>query len=83
MFPAPTHDDNSQTIASVLKLISPNARNHSYPRSYECPQRPYDADQPLRSLIDTVGGSNNFHPTGHRPFTEREFASLQTFPQGE
>lgn len=83
MFPAPTHVHSSQTIASVLKLTSPNAHNHSYPRAYECPKRPYNANRPLSSLIDTGGGFDNFHPSGHRRFTEREFASLQTFPQGE
>jgi hypothetical protein len=81
-FPAPTHINNPQTIASTISNIPPNAPNH-HPKDLPYPKRPYDANNPLRSLIATAGGDDNYHPSGHRGFTEREFACLQTFPRGE
>lgn len=32
------------------------------------------------SMTCDGGGSRNYHPSGLRPFTLREFAALQTFP---
>ena len=81
-FPAPTHINNPQTIASTIGNIPPSAPNH-HPQDLPYPKRPYDANNPLRSLIATAGGDDNYHPSGHRGFTEREFACLQTFPRGE
>ncbi|CAD0111115.1 unnamed protein product [Aureobasidium uvarum] len=41
---------------------------------------PYSPDQLVRGCITTSGGQNNWHPSGTRHFTEREYACLQTFP---
>ncbi|KAL4803267.1 S-adenosyl-L-methionine-dependent methyltransferase [Aspergillus unguis] len=40
---------------------------------------PYDANQQART-ITCGGGENNYHPSGMRNFTNREYACLQTFP---
>lgn len=38
----------------------------------------YDAHQPAKT-ITTGGGEANYHPSGKRGYTNREFACLQTF----
>ena len=40
---------------------------------------PYDSNQQIHTMT-TGGGEGNYHPSGKRGFTNREFASLQTFP---
>lgn len=42
---------------------------------------PFDANQPART-VTCSGGELNYHPSGRRGFTNREFACLQTFPMG-
>ncbi|KAI5867808.1 S-adenosyl-L-methionine-dependent methyltransferase [Durotheca rogersii] len=45
------------------------------------PRPPYDADRPLQRTMTTDGGGN-YHPTGTRDFTLREYACIQGFPVG-
>ncbi|KAL8797177.1 MAG: hypothetical protein Q9195_000644 [Heterodermia aff. obscurata] len=78
-FPQPTHTSNRTTIASSISNIPASTPNH-HPKEFLYPRRPYEADGPLQNLIATGGGLDNYHPDGKRPFTEREFACLQTFP---
>ena len=80
-FPEPTHVDNPATIASAITSVPRDAHNHD-PKDFVYPRRPYNAHGFLQSLIACGGGQNNYHPDGKRPFTLREFASLQTFPHG-
>lgn len=42
---------------------------------------PYDANT-LAKTVTCKGGDNNYHPSGERPFTIREFMALQTFLHG-
>ncbi len=44
------------------------------------PLPPYDADAPLPRCI-TCSGGQNYHPSGLRKFTHREYACLQGFPR--
>lgn len=41
-------------------------------------REPFDANQQAMT-ITTGGGQFNYHPSGKRCFTNREFAALQTF----
>lgn len=43
------------------------------------PKTPYDSGQQIHTMT-TSGGEGNYHPSGKRGFTNREFACLQTFP---
>ena len=38
------------------------------------------ADPPSFAKTITCSGGDNYHPSGERQFTHREFACLQTFP---
>ncbi|KAI3321042.1 S-adenosyl-L-methionine-dependent methyltransferase [Xylariaceae sp. AK1471] len=40
----------------------------------------WDPDVTLKRCITTNGGYGNYHPSGRRDFTLREYATLQTFP---
>jgi DNA (cytosine-5)-methyltransferase 1 len=40
----------------------------------------WDGDAPLKYTITCSGGAGNYHPSGKRDFTLREFACLQGFP---
>ena len=81
-FPQPTHTRNRTTIASTISIIPPGAPNHQ-PKAFLDPRRPYEANGSLQNLIACGGGLDNYHPDGKRPFTEREYACLQTFPLGK
>ncbi|KAK6001047.1 hypothetical protein QM012_003130 [Aureobasidium pullulans] len=89
-FPKPTHAASptnpvsdlrpSVTIADALQPIRCDTRNH---RPDALPAKdfaPYSPHQLVRGCITTSGGQNNWHPSGKRHFTEREYACLQTFP---
>lgn len=89
-FPVPTHAlepgspvpglKPSVTIADALRPIrhdTPNHEPHTLPAKDFAPYSPH---QLLRGCITTSGGQNNWHPSGKRPMTEREFACCQTFP---
>lgn len=43
------------------------------------PRAPYDGNRQAKT-ITCGGGVDSYHPSGLRRFTQREFASLQTFP---
>ena len=65
----------------MISNIPPGTPNHT-PKEFEYPRRAYDGNGLLQNLIACGGGLDNYHPEGKRPFTEREFACLQTFPLG-
>ncbi|KAI5201037.1 hypothetical protein AUEXF2481DRAFT_645597 [Aureobasidium subglaciale EXF-2481] len=89
-FPKPTHAAHpekpvpglkpSVTIADALGPIRHDTPNHD-PRALERKDfPPYSPHQLGRGCITTSGGQNNWHFSGKRHLTEREFACLQTFP---
>ncbi|KAI9675836.1 MAG: hypothetical protein M1829_003262 [Trizodia sp. TS-e1964] len=89
-FPDPTHSDDIEVrrrtglkpFVSVNKAIGNIALDSQLHNLAEVQGRnlpPYSADLPLPRCITTCGGQN-FHPSGKRDFTVREFASLQAFP---
>lgn len=70
------------TIDEILRRIPAGAPNHDIEAVIFPPERyqpPYDGNKQAKT-ITTSGGINNYHPSGKRGFTLREFASLQTFP---
>ncbi|KAJ5825393.1 hypothetical protein N7474_002531 [Penicillium riverlandense] len=87
--PLPTHGDrdNLQPFASIYSAIHDipdDADDHDLPSALERYRllgyrNPYDEHGPART-ITCGGGEFNYHPTGKRVFTTREFACLQTFP---
>ncbi|KEQ59674.1 S-adenosyl-L-methionine-dependent methyltransferase, partial [Aureobasidium melanogenum CBS 110374] len=89
-FPMPTHAASplepvpglrpSVTIAEALQPIRPNTPNHNPAALPAKDLAPYSPHQLVRGCITTSGGQNNWHPSGKRHFTEREYACLQTFP---
>jgi DNA (cytosine-5)-methyltransferase 1 len=89
-FPMPTHAVSpespvpglrpSVTIADALRPIRRGTPNHNPAALNAGNFAPYCPDQLLRGCITTSGGQNNWHPSGKRHLTEREFACLQTFP---
>ncbi|KAI9739204.1 MAG: hypothetical protein M1834_007417 [Cirrosporium novae-zelandiae] len=84
-FPKPTHGTTEglmplNTIGSMVLNIPPNASHNEITTTYDPPKQPYAYDQLLKSCVTTGGGVDNYHPSGERQFTNREFACLQTFP---
>ncbi|KAH0367979.1 S-adenosyl-L-methionine-dependent methyltransferase, partial [Aureobasidium melanogenum] len=89
-FPMPTHAASpsepvpglrpSVTIAEALQPIRHNTPNHNPAALPARDLAPYSPQQLVRGCITTSGGQNNWHPSGKRHFTEREYACLQTFP---
>ncbi len=79
-FPQPTHLHQRNTIRHLIANLSTDDPLHN-PRPYDTHRAPYDADGLLREIIACTAASCNYHPDGHRPFTVREFACLQTFPR--
>ncbi|OJJ43859.1 hypothetical protein ASPZODRAFT_154360 [Penicilliopsis zonata CBS 506.65] len=89
--PKPTHaipGSNSglldrPTIHSAISSIPLGTRDHdvdgALARGLRYSRPPFNADQPA-GTITCNGGERNYHPSGTRGFTNREFASLQTFP---
>ncbi|KAI9934009.1 hypothetical protein MW887_005082 [Aspergillus wentii] len=89
-FPKPTHGPpelglkRPTTINSIISSIPLNAADHDVQGALDRglrggPRAPFDPNQPART-ITCGGGENNYHPSGQRGFTNREFACLQTFP---
>ena len=84
-FPRPTHSNDPArgsplvTVQDAIGHIPPGFPNHDV--GLASPRRlpPYPATQPLRRCITTSGG-DNYHPSGTRDFTVREYACLQAFP---
>ncbi|ESZ98456.1 hypothetical protein SBOR_1118 [Sclerotinia borealis F-4128] len=86
--PPPTHSSPSsplpnthlfKTVHQTLREISASAANHAPHLLPEKDLKPYDPHSILPRTMTTSGG-DNWHPSGKRGFTDREFASLQGFP---
>lgn len=81
-FPAPTHLHHPNTIADLISNLPPTNNDPLHiPKLFSTPRAPYNAHGPVREIIACSPTPGNYHPDGHRPFTVREFACLQTFPQ--
>ncbi|KAL7621319.1 hypothetical protein AAE478_008640 [Parahypoxylon ruwenzoriense] len=95
-FPDPTNSDDPAdnlpgltTIGKVLRGINPRrsptlhnvaeALDRARHPSTRFPLPSYDAQRPLRRTMTTDGGGN-YHPSGLRDFTLREYACIQGFP---
>ncbi|PYI10729.1 C-5 cytosine methyltransferase DmtA [Aspergillus sclerotiicarbonarius CBS 121057] len=89
-FPKPTHGHpssgliNYNTIGQAISRIPEGAQDHDVEYAFERKRNarrraPFDANQQART-VTCGGGENNYHPSGERGFTNREFACLQTFP---
>ncbi|KAA8643330.1 hypothetical protein EYZ11_000889 [Aspergillus tanneri] len=87
-FPAPTYSLRGSgslqpftTINQMIANIPSNAPDHDVQgaQSRGLLRAPFDPNQQART-ITCGGGDNNYHPSGQRRFTNREFACLQTFP---
>lgn len=91
IFPKPTHGLPGSgllpinTIRHLISNIPPGTPDHDVQGALERWERtglsraPFNADQPA-GTITCNGGEKNYHPSGKRHFTNREFACLQTFP---
>lgn len=86
-FPKATHgyDDTARpfnTIHSTIKDIPVTATHHNVNAAAFPPGQcrpPFDPNN-LARTITTSGGQDNYHPSGKRNYTSREYASLQCFP---
>ncbi|KAH8661999.1 S-adenosyl-L-methionine-dependent methyltransferase [Xylariales sp. PMI_506] len=92
--PGEQHPDFPATITAplsveqALRTIGPRATLHNVGEmlaqarlSGRYPRAPWDATGLLRNTITCDGGGeNNYHPSGERGLTLREFAALQGFP---
>ncbi|RAL02683.1 DNA cytosine methyltransferase [Aspergillus ibericus CBS 121593] len=87
-FPNPTHGHpcsgliDYTTIGQTISRIPAGAQDHDVEGALDRNARrraPFDANQQART-ITCGGGEKNYHPSGERGFTNREFACLQTFP---
>jgi len=67
------------TVQDVLSRIPYGFANHDPDSVRKRNEPPYRADQPLRACI-TCSGGGNYHPSGKRDLTLREYACLQGFP---
>ncbi|KAL4905276.1 hypothetical protein BDW74DRAFT_185315 [Aspergillus multicolor] len=88
--PQPTHGRpssglrNLTTINQMIRNIPLGTPDHDVAgaqRRNRNRRAPGNANQQART-ITCSGGENNYHPSGLRGFTNREFACLQTFPLG-
>lgn len=85
--PPPTHFSPSshnntksfKTVSQTLHEIPKSAENHSPHLLPEKDLKPYNSHAILPRTMTTSGG-DNWHPSGKRGFTDREFACLQGFP---
>ncbi|TGO57530.1 hypothetical protein BOTNAR_0199g00210 [Botryotinia narcissicola] len=85
--PQPTHSSSPclkntksfKTVYQTLREIPRSAANHSPQLLPEKYLRPYNPHAILPRTMTTSGG-DNWHPSGKRGFTDREFACLQGFP---
>ncbi|GKZ82800.1 hypothetical protein AnigIFM56816_007622 [Aspergillus niger] len=69
------------TINQVISRIPRGAPDHDVEGALQrsaIDRRPFNANRQARTI--TCGGGENYHPSGRRGFTNREFACLQTFP---
>ena len=87
--PSPTHSENGDdglepfvTVNQTLSKIPPNASHHDPDLLMFTDGRgmkPWDGNKILPRAMTTSGGQN-YHPSGTRDFTLREYACLQGFP---
>ncbi|PGH07423.1 DNA (cytosine-5-)-methyltransferase [Blastomyces parvus] len=88
-FPKPTHGPPNTTPAlprhrtihdaiSTIPLNHPDHDIHHASRRRPLTRPPYDPHTQAKTI--TCNGGENYHPSGTRAFTYREFACLQTFP---
>jgi len=86
--PAPTHSETGSnglkafvSVNQVLATIPANASNHEKTKVFDPSRRqpPWDGNKILPRAI-TTGGGGNYHPSGDRDFTVREYATLQGYP---
>ena len=68
------------TVRDAISRIPDDATHHNPKEPLKCPQAAWDDGAPLRNCVTTSGGEGNYHPSGLRKFTNRELASLQSFP---
>lgn len=73
------HTHPFATVHQTLLSIPHNAPNHAPHLLPEKDLRAYNAHAILPRTMTTSGGEN-WHPSGKRGFTDREFACLQGFP---
>ena len=87
-FPPMTHDHEDPelkrlvTINDMISNIPANAADHNpdYRPDWK-PRAPFSPHTQARCITTKgSGGGDTYHPSGERPFTIRELASLQTFP---
>ncbi|KAI9887919.1 MAG: hypothetical protein M1823_000308 [Watsoniomyces obsoletus] len=89
-FPKRTHSDNpavcrlegiarAVTVHDCISSIPLGTPNHNLQTVKQRQEIPYCAHGPLPRCI-TCSGGQNYHPSGKRDFTRREFACLQGFP---
>ncbi|KAL4776032.1 S-adenosyl-L-methionine-dependent methyltransferase [Aspergillus nidulans var. acristatus] len=88
--PRPTHGlpgsglRDLTTISQAIRDIPSGSPDHDVAaarsRGVHNRRAPFDGNRQARTI--TCGGGDNYHPSGLRGFTLREFACLQTFPLG-
>ncbi|MCJ1434220.1 hypothetical protein MMC27_003587 [Xylographa pallens] len=86
-FPAPTHSKSPETTglkpwATINESISTITRDwpdHDISKANRTPRQPFDGNTQAKCMT-TGGGIGNYHPSGRRGYTIREYACLQTFP---
>lgn len=82
-FPSPTHGPGLKplvTIADAFRPLRPGMPNHDPDSMRRCDRSAYNPCQLARGCITTSGGQNNWHHSGERDWTDREFACIQSFP---
>jgi DNA (cytosine-5)-methyltransferase 1 len=67
------------SVNSVLRSIPEGAKHHNPESMKPLTMRPWDGHSIAPRCITTHGGQN-YHPSGTRDFTLREYAALQGFP---
>lgn len=69
------------SVNNVLRSIPYDAENHNVEEAMSrgLHEAPWSGESIAPRCITTHGGQN-YHPSGKRPFTDREFAALQGFP---
>ncbi|TEY84248.1 hypothetical protein BOTCAL_0018g00250 [Botryotinia calthae] len=77
--PSPNNTKSFKTVSQTLREIPESAKNHSPHLLPEKDLKPYNSHAILPRTMTTSGG-DNWHPSGKRGFTDREFACLQGFP---
>ncbi|MCJ1283135.1 hypothetical protein MMC26_002462 [Xylographa opegraphella] len=86
-FPAPTHSKSPAetglkpwvTINESIDAIPEDCPDHDVSKASQKQRPPFDGNTQAK-CITTSGGSDNYHPSGQRGYTVREYACLQTFP---